>query len=60
MRGRVHAQLGDLAVVSGDPARARREYDAALGFAERGGDRAVVRDVKQKLGALGGATRRPA
>ncbi|MEO8520618.1 MAG: hypothetical protein ABI603_04600 [Acidobacteriota bacterium] len=52
VRGRIHVQLGDLAVVGGELVRARLEYDAALGFAERGGDRAVVKDAKQKASAL--------
>ncbi|MEP6593224.1 MAG: hypothetical protein ABJC51_06000, partial [Acidobacteriota bacterium] len=52
VRGRIHAQLGDLAVAGGELVRARLEYDTALGFAERGGDRAVVTDVKQKASAL--------
>ncbi len=52
VRGRIHVQLGDLAVVGGELARARLEYDTALGFAERGGDQAVVKDVKQKMSAL--------
>ena len=56
VRGRIHAQLGDLAVASGDRALARREYQTALGFAERGGDRSGIRNVKQKASALGRAS----
>lgn len=52
VRGRIHGQLGDLALTAGEPARARREFGAAIEFCERGGDRAAVRDAKQKLSRL--------
>jgi tetratricopeptide (TPR) repeat protein len=52
VRGRLHAQLGDLALAAGDRAHARREFEAAFEFSERGGDQFTARDVKRKLGTL--------
>jgi tetratricopeptide (TPR) repeat protein len=52
VRGRIHGQLGDLALAAGDRAGAQREFEAAIGFSERGGDRAAVTDAKQKLSRL--------
>ena len=52
VRGRIHGQLGDLALVAGERARARREFEMALEFSERGGDRSAVKESKQKLNAL--------
>lgn len=52
VRGRLHGQLGDLALTAGEHERARREFEVALDFSERGGDRAAVKDARQKLSAL--------
>ena len=51
-QGRIHAQLGDLAVTAGDRPRARREFDMALEFSRRGGDGPAAADVKRKIRAL--------
>jgi len=50
--GRIHAQLGDLALNAGDRSRARREFDMAIEFSRRGGDAAAVSDVKRKVRGL--------
>jgi tetratricopeptide (TPR) repeat protein len=50
--GRIHLQLGDLALSAGDRSRARREFDLALEFSRRAGDAPAVADVKRKLRAL--------
>jgi tetratricopeptide (TPR) repeat protein len=52
VRGRIHRQLGELALVAGERASARREFEVAIEFSERGGDRPAVRDARQKLSAL--------
>jgi tetratricopeptide (TPR) repeat protein len=52
VRGRIFAQRGDLALAAGDPAQARRDYESAHRFAERGGDGDAARDIKEKLRAL--------
>ena len=52
VRGRIHGQLGELALVAGEPVRARRQFEMAVEFSERGGDRSAVKDAKRKLRAL--------
>jgi hypothetical protein len=52
VRGRIHRELGDLAIAAGEHARGRQEFDLAIHFSERGGDRAAAREAKQKLSAL--------
>jgi tetratricopeptide (TPR) repeat protein len=52
VRGRIHARLGDLSLVSGDAVLARREYDEAMVFAQRGGDGDAIAELKQKVRAL--------
>ena len=52
VRGRIHGQLGDLALAAGERVHARREFEMAIEFSERGGDRSAVKDAKQKLSAL--------
>ena len=53
VQGRIHSQLGDLALVAGERARARQEFGLAVEFSERGGDRSASKDAKQKLKATG-------
>jgi tetratricopeptide (TPR) repeat protein len=53
VRGRIHAQLGRIAVVAGDVERARREFVAALEFSQRGGDRGTSKEAKDSLDATG-------
>ncbi len=53
VRGRIHCQLGDLALSAGDTARARREFHAAAAFSARGGDRAGVARARRALKTLG-------
>lgn len=50
--GRIHRQLGELALVAGERAGARREFEVAVEFSERGGDRTGVKEAKQRLSAL--------
>jgi hypothetical protein len=52
VRGRIHSQLGDLALTAGNRMQARQEFETALDFSERGGDRMAVKDVRQKLSAV--------
>lgn len=52
VRGRIHRQLGEVALVAGEPVRARRQFEMAVEFSERGGDRSAVKDAKRKLRAL--------
>jgi tetratricopeptide (TPR) repeat protein len=52
VRGRIHAQLGDLALTAGQRTQARQEFEVALDFSERGGDRVAVKEARQKLSAL--------
>ncbi len=51
--GRIHCQLGDLALSGGDPERARREFQAALACSERGGDQAGVGRARRAPGGPG-------
>jgi tetratricopeptide (TPR) repeat protein len=51
VRGRIHSQLGDLALTAGKRTEARQEFEMALDFSERGGDRIAVKEVRQKLRA---------
>lgn len=53
VRGRLHIQLGDLALETGDRPLARREYRTAIEASDRGGDREAAKDTKRKLNALG-------
>jgi len=50
--GRIHGQLAELAVVAGERDSARREFESALDYSARGGDRAAVKEARQKLNAL--------
>jgi tetratricopeptide (TPR) repeat protein len=50
--GRIHGQLGDVALEAGERDRARREFELALDLSARGGDGLAVKDVRQKLNAL--------
>jgi Flp pilus assembly protein TadD len=52
VRGRIHGQLGELALTAGDRDGARREFQEALRFSERGGDGSAAKDARQKLSAL--------
>ena len=52
VRGRIHGQLGELAVVAGERVRARLQFEMAIEFSERGGDRSAAKDAKQKLSGL--------
>lgn len=52
IRGRIYAQLGELALIAGERAQARRQFEAALRSSERGGNRTAVKETKQKLNAL--------
>ena len=49
VRGRIHSELGDLALAAGDRAAASRHFTLAIVFAERGGDRMAEKDCKTKL-----------
>jgi tetratricopeptide (TPR) repeat protein len=49
IRGRIHGQLGDLALAAGDRAQARRHFAAAIEYSGRGGDRASEDRAEQKL-----------
>lgn len=53
VRGRIHRQLGDLALAAGQRTQARQEFEAAIDFSERGGDRAAVKEARQKVNTLG-------
>jgi len=53
VRGRIHCQLGDLALSGGEPDRARREFQAALAYSERGGDQVGVARARRGMEALG-------
>jgi tetratricopeptide (TPR) repeat protein len=57
VRGRIHRQLGDLATLSGESVRARREYTTALALAESSGDDTAAREATQRLAALDRAPR---
>jgi len=52
VRGRIHRQLGDLALRRGDRRQARQEYETALEWCSRAGDRAEVDAIKQQLKSL--------
>ena len=52
VRGRIHAQLGEIALVAGERVNARQQFEMAVEFSERGGDRSAVENAKQKLKAL--------
>jgi len=52
VRGRIHGQLGDLALIAGERMHARQEFEIAIDFSERGGDRAAAKEAKQKLSSL--------
>jgi Flp pilus assembly protein TadD len=52
VRGRIHGQLGDLALAAGKRTQARHEFEMALDFSERGGDRVAVKEARQKLSAI--------
>jgi len=47
IRGRLHQQLGALALAAGDVPGARREFDAAIHYSRKGGD-AVAADVARR------------
>ena len=49
VRGRIHAQLGRIAVATGDMERARREFLAAIEFSQRGGDGETSKEAKDSL-----------
>ena len=53
VRGRIHAELGELAISAGERAAAQRELQAAVEYSERGGDANAVKAAKQKLRSLG-------
>ena len=53
VRGRIHCQLGDLALSGGEPDRARREFQTALAYAERGGDQAGVARARRAMEEMG-------
>jgi tetratricopeptide (TPR) repeat protein len=52
VRGRIHRQLGDLALTAGKRTQARQEFEMALDFSERGGDRVAAKEARQKLSAI--------
>jgi tetratricopeptide (TPR) repeat protein len=52
VRGRIHGELGDLALTAGDRAGAQRQFEAALDFSGRGGDKPEMDEAKRKLSAL--------
>jgi len=52
VRGRIHSQLGDLALIAWKRAQAREEFEMALQFSERGGDRVAAKEARQKLSAV--------
>jgi tetratricopeptide (TPR) repeat protein len=52
VRGRIHSQLGDLALTAGKRSQARQEFETALDFSERGGDRMAAKEARQKLSAV--------
>jgi tetratricopeptide (TPR) repeat protein len=52
VRGRILAKLGALALAAGDAATARRQYQAAIDYSDRGGDRAAAKDAKRALDAV--------
>lgn len=49
VRGRIHYQLGELALAGGHPADARREFEAAVTFSTRGGDALMTRRARHAL-----------
>ena len=49
VRGRVHFELGKLAVSNRDAADARVQLEGAVEFGERGGDAATVREARKLL-----------
>ena len=52
VRGRIHRELGDLALTGGDRIGAKRQFEEALSFSERGGDAVAVAETRRKLSAL--------
>ena len=52
VRGRIHSQLGDLALTAGDRMAARLQFESALSYSERGGDAVAVAETRRKLSAL--------
>lgn len=53
VRGRIHCQLGDLALAGGEPERARREFQAALAYSVRGGDQVGMARARRAVEAMG-------
>lgn len=53
VRGRIHCQLGDLALSGGEPDRARREFQAALAYSERGGDQTGIARARRAMEGMG-------
>jgi Flp pilus assembly protein TadD len=49
VRGRIHAQLGRIAVAAGDLERARHQFLAAIEFSQRGGDRGTSKEANDSL-----------
>jgi tetratricopeptide (TPR) repeat protein len=56
VRGRIHAELAELAVAAGERERARQQYEDAIRYSERGGDASGATRVRQKLNALRAVT----
>jgi tetratricopeptide (TPR) repeat protein len=52
VRGRIHGYLGELAANAGERERARHEFETAVDYSTRGGDRLAVKDARQKLSVL--------
>ena len=52
VRGRIHRELGDLALSAGDRNEAKRQFEEALRFSERGGDAVAVAETRRKLSAV--------
>ena len=52
IRGRIHAELAELASAAGEPERARQQYEDALLYSDRAGDASAAQQARRKLGAL--------
>jgi tetratricopeptide (TPR) repeat protein len=52
VRGRIHYQFGELALVAGQTGDARREFEAAVAFSIRGGDSLMTRRARDALQSL--------
>ena len=52
IRGRMHAQLGDLALAAVDVAGARQQLESAVQYSGRGGNQVLAKSAGQKLKTL--------